>query len=334
MKKIRVGILGTSQIADRYAVGAFKTLERVELVAISSRTPEKARAFAEKHSAEPESYDSLIARDDINVIYSPLPIGVQEEWMVKAMKAGKHCIVEKSIAGSLASAQRMVAASEKFGVAIYENFVPEFHPQHAKISALLKAGAIGTPRVWQGAYGFPPFPKGDIRYRADLGGGALNDCGCYTLFMARKIFDAEPLAVTCVLSNDGHDVDVHGSALLEFEGGKTAFMAFGFDNHYQNVYSVWGSKGTVRTNRAFAMPPTFSPAVELITNDGTKDTLETIEVPAVNQFALSFDYFCTVVAHMNIKEIELMRTKIIRQAAVMEALRTSARTGTRVTMES
>ncbi len=332
MRKIRVGILGTAQIADRYAVGAFRTLENAELITVASRTEEKARAFAAKHGLEIDTYESLISRDDIDVIYSPLPTGLQEEWMIKAMKSGKHCIVEKSITSSLSSAKRMLRASEKYKVALYENFVPEFHPQHARIISLLKEGAIGEPLVWQGAYGFPPFPKEDIRYRADLAGGALNDCGCYTLFMARKIFDEEPIAVTCALSNDGHDVDIHGSALLEFAGGKTAFIAFGFDNHYQNTYSLWGSKGIVRTNRAYAVPPSLVPLVELVQNDGVKDMIRTIDVPAVNQFALSFDYFCNVVAQMDSAEMESMRTKILQQARVMEAMRKSARTGKRITV--
>lgn len=330
MRKIRIGVLGAANIADRYGIGAFRALENAELVAVASRTPEKARAFATKHGLEAESYESLIARPDIDIIYSPLPIGLQEEWVIKAMKAGKHCIVEKSITSSLASAKRMVRASEKYKVALYENFVPEFHPQHEKIRSLLIEGAIGTPIVWQGAYGFPPFPKEDIRYRRDLAGGALNDCGCYTVFLARKIFDAEPVAVTCALSNDGHDVDVHGSALLEFAGGKTAFMAFGFDNHYQNTYSVWGSKGILRTNRAFAAPPSLVPLVELIKNDGTKDTIQAVDVLAVNQFALSFRYFCDAVAGKKKREMSAMRARILKQATVMEALRTSARTGKRV----
>src|SRR5258708_1168645 len=130
MKKLRVGILGTANIAERYGLSAFRTLENVELVAVASRTPERARTFATKHRLEAESYESLIARPDIDIIYSPLPIGLQEAWVTKAMRAGKHCIVEKSITGSLASAKRMLRASEKNGVALYENFVPEFHPQH------------------------------------------------------------------------------------------------------------------------------------------------------------------------------------------------------------
>lgn len=329
MRMIRVGILGVSQIAERYGIPAFTSLPDVSLVAIASRDAEKAQAAAQRHGLEAESYDSLIARDDIDVIYSPLPVGLQEEWAVKAMKAGKHVICEKSITHSLESAERMVAAAKENGVALYENFVPEFHPQHAKVLALIEEGAIGTPRVWTGAYGFPPFPSEDIRYSAQLRGGALNDAGCYTAFMARKIMRQEPVAVTCALRSDGHDVDIAGSALFEFPDG-TAQMSFGFDHLYQNTYAVWGSKGMLRTNRAFALPPTFSPTVELITNDGTKDSREALEIAPTDQFARSFEFFSTAVAESNTTRFADMYARILRQAKVLEAMRLSAREGRRV----
>lgn len=328
---VRVGILGCANIAGKYAIAAFTSLPKVELVAIASRDENTAKEWAQKHGIEAESYESLIVRKDIDVIYSPLPVGLQEEWAVRAAAAGKHMICEKSITYSLDSAKRMVDAFKKNGLALYENFVPEFHPQHEKVLSLIKEGNIGTPRVWSGVYGFPPFPPSDIRYRADLKGGALNDCGCYTTFMARKIMRQEPVAVTCALSNEGTVVDIAGSALFEFENG-VAQMSFGFDHLYQNTYSVWGSKGMARTNRAFAIPPTFVPTVELITNDGIKDTREAIEIPAANQFALSFDYFCTAVAQDDTNRFEEMYERIIRQAAVMEAMRVSAREGRRVVL--
>jgi len=197
------------------------------------------------------------------------------------------------------------------------------------VLALINKQKIGIPHVWNGTYGFPPFPKGDIRFRAELRGGALNDCGCYTVFMARKIMQQEPVAVTCALSNDEAEVDVKGSALLEFENGE-ALMSFGFDHLYQNTYSVWGSKGMVRTNRAFAIPPSMSPTIELITNDGREEKREMIDVPAANQFALSFDFFCKAVATNERGQFEDMYERIIRQARVLEAMRTSAEEGKRV----
>ena len=330
-EKIRVGILGCANIAGKYAIAAFKSLPDVELIAIASRNENTAKEWAQKHGIEAESYESLIARKDIDVIYSPLPVGLQEEWAIRAAAAGKHVICEKSITYSLDSAKRMVDTFKKAGLALYENFAPEFQPQHGKVLSLIKEGAIGTPQVWSGKYGFPPFPEGDIRYSLELKGGALNDCGCYTVFMARKIMQQEPVAVTCTLSNDGAEVDIKGSALLEFPHA-SALLAFGFNHLYQNTYSVWGSKGMVRTDRAFAIPPTFVPTVELITNDGAKDTREAIEIPAADRFALSFDYFCTAVAKQDKKQFDEMYDRIMRQAAVMEAMRVSAREGKRVVL--
>jgi len=330
-KRVRVGIIGCAGIAAKYAIPAFQSLHDVDLVAIASRSGDKAGSWGMRYGLEAESYDSLLAREDIDVIYSPLPIGLQERVALQAAENGKHLICEKSIAASLDSAERMVAACRTSGVAIYENFVPEFHPQHATILSLIAGGAIGTPRAWHGTFGFPPFPAGDIRYSRQLGGGALNDCGCYTVFMARKIMRSEPVAVTCTLSTDGAEVDISGSALLEFPGA-TASMAFGFDHVYQSVYSVWGSKGLVRTSPGFTMPPTKVPKVELVTNDGRQEAVEVVPVPAADQFAMSFGYFCEAVSRGDAREFDTMGRRIRLQAGVMQAMRESAASGRRVVL--
>lgn len=329
MKKIRVGILGCANIAEKYAIGAFKSLPNVELVALASREKGKAEEWATRHGLEAETYDSLIARSDIDMLYCPLPVGVQEEWALKAATAGKHFLCEKSITYSLESAQKMVAACKQNNVGLYENFVPEFHPQHAKILSLIAEGSIGTVRAWTGCDGYPKRTEDDIRYRSDLKGGSLNYAGCYTVFMARKIMQGEPLAVTCRLTQNDAGIDIAGSALLEFEQGE-ALMSFGFDHLYQNTYSVWGSKGMVRTNRAYAIPPTLVPTVELITNNGKEEKRETVAVTAADQFALSFDFFTQAVVSNDIARFEDMYNRILLQARVLDAMRTSAREGRRV----
>jgi dTDP-3,4-didehydro-2,6-dideoxy-alpha-D-glucose 3-reductase len=328
-KNIRVGILGCAQIARRYAIPAFLSMPGVTLVAIASRDRIKAETWAEEFSIEAESYDSLIRRTDIDVIYSPLPIGLQEEWVTHCARAGKHVIVEKSASYSYESVLRMVAICKEYAVGLYENFVPEFHTQHERVLSLIKKGELGTVRVLNASYGFPPFPPDDIRYRLDLHGGSLNDAGCYTVFMARKILAQEPVAVTCALSCEGKEVDIHGSALLEFDGAQ-ALLSFGFDNVYQNTYSVWGSKGLVRVLRAFAIPPDLPTTIDQITNDGKGECITSITVDAENQFTKSFTYFCDVVASGAESTREELYARVLAQAKVLEAMRISAREGRRV----
>ncbi|MEY2665214.1 MAG: hypothetical protein RLZZ480_319 [Candidatus Parcubacteria bacterium] len=331
MSKVRVGILGCAEIANRYSIPAFKALPNVEVVAVASRTPEKAATYATTHNLEAEDYESLLERTDIDIVYIPLPVGLQEEWALKAAAKGKHIICEKSITGSLESAKRMVEACKQAGVALYENFVPEFHPQHAKILSLIAEGKIGERLVWSGFDGYPARTADDIRYSKDLGGGAINYAGCYTVFMARKILGGEPIAVTCRLVYNDDGIDVAGSALLEFANGE-AMMSFGFDRLYQNTYSVWGEKGLVRTDRAFALPPTHVPNIELVTNDGKQESREKVEVEATNQFERSFDFFSKAVAESDTATIDDMYERILKQATVLEAMRVSAKEGERVSL--
>jgi NDP-hexose-3-ketoreductase len=328
-ERLRIGILGCARIAEKYALQALRSISTVDVVAIASRDVGKARSWGEKYALEPETYDSLVARPDINIIYSPLPVGLQEEWAIRAMRAGKHVICEKSITYSLDSTRRMLEASVESGTALYENFVPRFHPQHARIREHVERGDIGKTRVFRASYGFPPFPENDIRYSSPLKGGALNDCGCYTVFMARTMLRAEPVAVTCALVTKGRDVDVAGSALLEFPDAQ-ALVAFGFDHLYQNEYSLWGSNGIVRTRRAFAIPPTLAPPVELVTNNGTSERVTPIEVTASDQFVESFRYVCDAVRAKDTRAFDAMRTEVLAQARVMEAMRASAREWKRI----
>ena len=77
-----------------------------QVVAVASRSQEKAQAFIDACQASVPvahtvdavgSYDDLLARDDIDAVYVPLPTGIRKEWVVKAANAGKHVVVEKPL---------------------------------------------------------------------------------------------------------------------------------------------------------------------------------------------------------------------------------------------
>lgn len=335
MKRVRIGILGCASIAEKYAISAFKSISDVaELVCIASRDPKKAKETATRHGIEPESYDSLLQRKDIDAVYIPLPIGLHEEWTIKSAEAGKHIICEKSLTDSFTSAKKMVAACEKHNLVLYENFMCAFHPQHAEIKDIIKKGAIGKPFLFQGLFGFPPRPAEDIRYKKDIGGGSLNDAGCYPAFMARKILASEPISVTCHLVFDSKKgVDVQGSVLLEFPSEISAMIGFGFDQVYQNNYSIWGQKGIVRTNRAYAVPPTLKPTVELITNENASEKTQAIDVPAVDQFALSFRNFCETILGNDRMQMKATYDALLSQARMMEAMRVSSNENRKVILQ-
>lgn len=333
-RKVRIGILGCANIARKYAIRAFQSIPNAEMVSIASRDPAKAAAFAAEFGIEAlPSYEALLERDDIDAVYVPLPIGLHKEWVLKALRCGKHVLCEKSLAEDFGAAREMVEEAEKTGLVLYENFMCEFHPQHREVLALIEKGGIGELRVFQGYFGFPMMREDDFRYSRELGGGSLNDAGAYTVFMARKLFEEEPTAVFARLSMDDYKgVDMKGEALLEFPGEKTALLAFSFGSVYQNNYSLWGKSGLVRVKRAYSISPDATPDVELVKNENLKETLARLDIPAANQFELLFRDFCETVLHHSEekKKIADRYETMLAQARVLEAIRMSSAEGRRV----
>ena len=325
MKKVRIGILGCANIAGKYAIKSFQSIGNAEVVSIASRDYNKAKEWAAKFGIKAEeSYDSLISSKDIDAVYIPLPIGLHKEWVLKAANEKKHIICEKSLAENLHSVEEIVSSCKSNDIVLYENFMCDFHPQHAKVLSLIEEGKIGKPIVFHGYFGFPPMAKDNFRYNSQLGGGSLNDAGAYTVFMARKIFAEEPLSVSCTLFNE-NNTDIHGAAKFEFDNNKVGLLAFSFDAVYQNNYSVWGSKGLIKVGRAYSIPPDFKPMVELTTNENLKETTTTLNIPAANHFDLIFSDFCNTVINKPKDKINLIYDKILSQAKVLEAMRLSAK---------
>ena len=264
MDRLRVGVLGCANIAVRSVIPAFKSIDGFELAAVASRTQVKADEVARRFDCEAiEGYQNLLDRSDIDVIYVPLPTGLHEEWVSKALDAGKHVYVEKSLALDHPSACRMVGKAKANGLLIVENFMFLYHGQHAFVKNLISQGKIGELRSFRSSFGFPPLDPANFRYNKMLGGGALLDAATYTI-RASQLFLGNDLRVEAATLNDqGSEVDIFGGAYLKAKNGLFAEVAFGFDNFYQCNYEIWGSKGKITAERAFTPGATFRPTIVL-----------------------------------------------------------------------
>lgn len=326
-QKLNIGILGCASIAKKYAIKAFQSLDLVDQIFIASRDHEKSKALSHEFGIKSHaSYDDLINNKNIHAVYIPLPIGLHETWAIKAAKAGKHILCEKSLSHSLASTRKIIDACKKNKVVLFENFMCDYHPQHAQVLSLINSNEIGTPITFKGYFGFPAFHKDNFRNNKRLGGGSLNDAGAYTLFMARKILGGEPLTITCQLEMDKKTgVDTRGSAFLTFKDNKTAFISFGFDNVYQNNYSVWGSKGLVTVQMAYSIPPQMEPSIELYKNENLQATTQKIQSTPANHFELIFKDFCETILKKDSKKMQEKYSQILLQAKALEAMRRSSK---------
>lgn len=255
--------MGAASIAKRLMIPAIKQLQdHFELVAIASRDAEKAKLFGDLFQTTPVTgYGTLLEDPTIDVIYMPLPTGLHEEWITKSLLAGKHVLVEKSLAMSGTSAKRMIDLAKLKGLALMENFMFKYHSQHDWVWNLIKNDKIGSIRLFRSQFGFPPLDKSSFRYKKNDGGGSVLDAAAYTVKASQWFLKGELSVMAATLYMDHNDVDIFGNATLINKEGLVSQISFGFDNFYQCNYELWGSNGRIMAERAFTPKPTESPVI-------------------------------------------------------------------------
>jgi predicted dehydrogenase len=270
------------------------------LVAVASRTEEKAREFAAKFGCQAVcGYDNLLDRQDIDAIYMPLPTGLHEEWINKALKKGKHVYAEKSIAMNYHDATEMVMRARENDLALMEGYMFQYHSQHHVVFDLLHSGEIGEIRQFSSKFGFPPLGAGNFRYDDQVGGGALMDAAGYALRAVHFVLGDRFVVRSATMKFDEKaGTSLFGSAFMTDGSGVGASLSFGFDNFYQCSYEIWGSKGKITAERAFTPRFDFKPRIIVEKQDATR----VIEADPDNHFVKAMREFHAIISRAEARE--------------------------------
>jgi len=319
-KKIHFGIIGCSRIAETSVLPAISKSNVAESYFIGSRSIQKAKSFAKKFACTKYgSYEEVLEDKNVQAVYVSLPIGLHEEWVIKSAKAGKHVLCEKSSTTSYTSAKKMIKFATQNQIRLMEALMFRFHPSHEKIRKIINDGIIGKPFMFYGAYGFPSVDKTDIRFKKELGGGVLNDAGCYPICASRMIFNKEPIEVSCKLAIDPiSTVDTKAIIQLNYDDDCFAQMSTGYNLNYENMYSLWGSEGYLSLSRSFNIPPDMKPSL-LIRSTHTKE----VKINPADHFLLMVNVFSTSLL-TEFSSSMTFEEDLLKQAKVMEAARLSA----------
>jgi len=177
----RWGILSTAKIGRDHVIPQLQDSENGVVRAIASRDHARARAVADRFSVPLafSSYEELLASDEVDGVYIPLPTSQHIEWAIKAAQAGKHVLCEKPIALHADEIAPLIEARDANKVLVVEAFMVTYHPQWRKVRELLSDGAIGRLRHVQGAFSYFNADPSNMRNKPELGGGGLPDIGVY-----------------------------------------------------------------------------------------------------------------------------------------------------------
>ncbi len=293
-QKVRWGVLSTARIGTEKVIPAMQRGQHSQVVAIASRSLEKARQAAQQLGIPRAygSYQELLEDPEVEAIYNPLPNHLHVPWTVKALQAGKHVLCEKPIGLSAQEAQALLEAARRYPqLKVMEAFMYRFHPQWQKTKELVEQGRIGVLRVVMSSFSYMNRNPQDIRNQVQAGGGALLDIGCYPVSLSRFLWGKEPLRVVAAVERDPElGTDRLTSGLLDFGTGHSVFSVSTQLLRYQRV-QVFGSEGRLELEIPFNPPP--DRPVRLWHTFGSQT--EELVLPAADQYTIQGDLFSQAV---------------------------------------
>ncbi len=257
-EKLRWGIVSTAKIGTEKVIPAMQQAQFCDIVAIASRSQEKADATAARLGIAKAygSYEAMLADPDVDAIYNPLPNHLHVPVSIQALAAGKHVLCEKPIALTSAEGQQLVdAAAAHPELKCMEAFMYRHHPQWQKARDIVRGGGIGNLTTIQSFFSYFNDDPSNIRNMADIGGGGLMDIGCYPISVSRFIFGAEPLRVSGIAEfHPDFGTDILASAILDFGNGTSTFTCSTQLAPYQRV-NIYGDQGRIEIEIPFNAPP-------------------------------------------------------------------------------
>ena len=258
MKKLRWGLVSTAAI-NQQIIPAIRASKRGELVAVGSRSEEKAEMYARQWKI-PQAfggYQQMLESGEVDVVYVSLPNHLHAEWSIKAMKAGVHVLCEKPFAITMMEVDAMIATSQETNCVLAEAFMYRHHPQTKLAGEIVQSGKLGEVLFVQGAFGFRLSEKRrqpktlDVRLKPQFGGGSLWDIGVYPLSFSQFIMGGPPQEVSARQTIGDTGVDETTMGQMVYPNGAFAQIFSSFRVPYYTAMEIVGTKGRLFLTRPF-----------------------------------------------------------------------------------
>ena len=274
MKKIRWGVVGSGSIVNLWLCGAMQVKE-MEVVAIASRTKKNAQDVATRFGIPhvEESYQTLLDREDIDVIYIGVPHTFHYDFTMLALKNGKHVLCEKPLGINSQETQAMFAQAKKQNLFLMEAMWMRFFPAIAEVKKIIRSGELGELKSITATFGGnADVDRSHRLFNPHLAGGALLDVGVYCLQFCDALLDAEPLEVSGMASiardKDMFGVDEQDFVIAKYPNDILVDLRFALKNALGQDATLSFSKGSVY------LPRFWSPVSYSIQKGGKVTTLE------------------------------------------------------------
>lgn len=230
MSKVNWGVLGTAGIAYGQTIPGMLQAYNCNLYAIAGRSLEKANQFKEKFGFEVAygSYDEMLADENVQAVYIPLPNNIHIEWIKKAAQAGKHILCEKPMCMNPAELKEAFEVCRENNVILMEAFAYLHGDAINALVDIAKSGELGAIRLIEACFFTGPPKADDFRWVKEYGGGAVYDLGCYSISLAQRIMGVLPESIETASHLTEGGVDDFCQMYLRYPNGAQATLGCGF----------------------------------------------------------------------------------------------------------
>lgn len=259
MKQINWGFIGCGEVTEKKSGPAFNEVEGSQVVAVMSRSENKARSYAERHHVRKWYTDAseLIEDPDVNAVYIATPPSSHATFAIMAMRAGKPCYIEKPLAASYNDCIRINRISEQTGVPCFVAYYRRYLPYFQKVKEIIESGTIGNVVNVQVRFSVPPrdldFQSGKEmpwRLQPDIaGGGYFYDLAPHQIDLLQNLFGVITRAHGYP-ANRAHLYQAEDtlSACFFFESGipgSGSWCFVGHESAKEDCIEVIGEKGSL-----------------------------------------------------------------------------------------
>ncbi|HZU20020.1 MAG TPA: Gfo/Idh/MocA family oxidoreductase [Gaiellaceae bacterium] len=321
---VKWGIVSTADINRKVIPGA-QASDKVDLVAVASRTQERADAYAREWGIPRAhgSYEALLADPEIEAVYISLPNTLHCEWSIRALDAGKHVLCEKPLSRHPEEVEAAFDAAERNDRILSEAFMYRHNPQTKRLTQLVREGAIGELRLVRSTFSYGLYDEDNIRLRTDVEGGALMDVGCYNVSSSR-LLGGEPERVWGEAWYGPSGTDWVFTGTMRFPGDVLAVFDCGTAMVERDELEAIGSEASLFLDDPFHCNV---PVIEL-RRDGE---VERIELAREDSYRLELENVSDAIRGE--AELLLGREDAVAQARALEALHLSATTSQPVSLD-
>jgi predicted dehydrogenase len=257
-ESLKLGIVGAGQISELMARAGHEAAG-VEVIGCTARSPENAKRLAHDCAIDRiyQSFDEMLADDEIDAVYIATPNGLHPSQTLSALGANKHVLVEKPMALTEADAVEMARAADRRELVLGVGFHVRHHAAIRELKRLLETGAIGEPRLIRVSWGMNNLSslapwKNDPQI---AGGGAIMGIGVHVLDLCCWLLGREPAGISAITDATPDQMDQIDLITMSFGDCLADIQVTRRFELHPNGIVVHGTDGSLAAEGALTMQP-------------------------------------------------------------------------------